>query len=196
MQGGLAQGQNESAPHTKEQRALTKCYFTLASKAPSALVPFLEAIAQRTISLVDSGVLGYADKNVICEGLLLSAARDGPDLFGRVVSALVSPIRASWEKLLEQLSNAEALIGVMLTPFTEGQNGVPHIGGNDVRSFVYYSLQLLLFCARQAKSCEGKGGYEVCLFHHSTNHYQHFCRDFPHHTTAQSRANHASYCVR
>lgn len=161
MQGGLAQGQNETAPHTKEQRSLTKCYFTLASKAPSALVPFLEVIAQRTISLVDSGVLGYADKNVICEGLLLSAARDGPDLFGRVVSALVSPIRASWENILEQLVNAEALLRVMLSPFTEGQNGMTHIGGNDGRSFVYYSLQLLLFCARQAKSCEGKGGYQV-----------------------------------
>ena len=163
VQGGIAQGQNETAPHTKEQRALTKCYFTLASKAPSALVPFLEVIAQRTISLVDSGVLGYADKNVICEGLLLSAARDGPDLFGRVVSALISPIRASWEKLIEQLPNAEGLMGVMLTPVTAGQNGMAHIGGNDSRSFVYYSLQLLLFCARQAKSCEGAGGYEVCL---------------------------------
>ena len=162
MQGGVAQGQNEAAPHTKEQRSLTKCYFTLASKAPSALVPFLEAIAQRTISLVDSNVLGYADKNVICEGLLLSAARDGPDLFGRVVAALVAPIRGPWEKLIEELPNAEALIDRMLTPITEGPNGMAHIGSNDARSFVYYSLQLLLFCARQAKSCEGKGGFQVC----------------------------------
>lgn len=165
LQGGLAQGQNETGPHTKELHTLAKCYFTLASKAPSALVPFLEAIAQRTINLVDSGVLGYADKNVICEGLLLSAARHGPDLFGRVVSALISPVRSPWEKLLEQLPNSEALISVMLAPVTEGQNGLPHIGNNDARSFVYYSLQLLLFCARQAKSCEGKGGFEVrgCL---------------------------------
>jgi hypothetical protein len=50
---------------------------------------------------------------------------------------------------------------MMLNPITEGKNGNGHIGGNDARSFVYYSLQLLLFCARQAKSCEGKGGYQV-----------------------------------
>lgn len=152
---------SDSGPYLKEQRATSKCYYTLAAKAPRAFVPHLEAIAQRTTGLVATGALGYADQNTISEGLLASAASDGAGLYGRVVAALVAPVRPSWEALLEHLVGPVEMATRMLGPTQLGADGTVHVGGTEQRAFVYYSMQLLLFCARQAKSVAQQKGYEV-----------------------------------
>lgn len=152
---------SDSGPYLKEQRATSKCYYTLAAKAPRAFVPYLEAIAQRTTGLVATGALGYADQNTISEGLLASAASDGAGLYGRVVAALVAPVRPSWEALLEQLAGPVEMATRMLGPTRRGPDGTVHVGGTEHRAFVYYSMQLLLFCARQAKSVAQQQGFEV-----------------------------------
>ena len=154
---------SDSGPYIKEQRATSKCYYTLATKAPRAFVPYLEAIAQRTTALVGSCAIGYADQNTISEGLLASAASDSAELYARVVAALVAPVRPAWEGLMEELRSPAGMAASMLGPTQRSTDSSLRVGGTDRRSFVYYSLQLLLYCARQAKSAAQQQGYEVTL---------------------------------
>lgn len=156
---------SDSGPYIKEQRATSKCYYTLATKAPRAFVPHLEAIAARTAALVGSGAIGYADQNTISEGLLASAASDGAELYARVVAALVAPARPPWEALAEQLATPAEMAARMLGPVQRGGDGTVHVGGAEQRAFVYYSLQLLLYCARQAKAVAQQQGFLVRATH-------------------------------
>jgi hypothetical protein len=163
LRGSVPIGNNDLAPSVREQRQLTKCYVALATKAPQAFVPYLSLIAERTLALVAAGVLGDADKNMIFEGLLVSAAAAGQDMFCRVVAALLQPLRQPWMALLEQVGDEGSLVRHMLGPISN-EGGRLMIGGNEERSSTYYKLQLLMICARQAKSVGGgRGGQARCL---------------------------------
>lgn len=83
--GSVPAGNDDSALYVREQRHLSKCFVALASKAPTAFVPSLESIVQRTMALVATGTIGDADKNQILEGILASSASSGADLFTKVM---------------------------------------------------------------------------------------------------------------
>jgi hypothetical protein len=158
----------ESGPHVRELRQLTRCYSALSSKAPEVLLPYLNSIADRTLTLVQSGVLGDADKNMIFEGLLVSAAAAGLDMFASVLGALLQQLRGTWSALLSDITGAEWLLDHALGPVTTA-DGTVSVGGNGQRCRIYYSLQLLVFCARQANALSddngGKVGFILVLFH-------------------------------
>jgi Exportin-5 family len=160
LRGGQPIGNDDLAPFVRQQRHLTKCYTALAAKAPDAFVPYLDSIAARTLELVAAQVLGDADKNMIFEGLLVSAAASGSDMFGRVVAALLRPLKQPWEALSQRIAGEARVLQRMLSPVRQEGTGLV-IGGNGERAEAYYTLQLLVFCARQAKAVQGDRGGEV-----------------------------------
>ena len=160
LRGTGVSGGSDSAPWAREQRQLSKCYGVLATKAPEVFVPYLNSVAERTLSLVAAQVLGDADKNVVFDGVLISAAAAGIDNFTAVISAMLQPVQAHWSALPERIPSEAALLQRMLSPVQQQQQ-VTAIGGNDERSFVYYTLQLLTFCARQGKASEGRAAAQV-----------------------------------
>ena len=163
FRGSVPVGNSDAAPYVREQRQLTKCFTALATKAPDALVPYVDKIAQRTLELVAAQVLGDADRNMIFEGLLASAAKAGPAMYGRMATALLQQLRDGWTALLQHPRDEAWLLRTALSPVTAGPGGLV-IGGNDERTRVYYTLQMIMFCARQAPSVAGGGGGEVRAF--------------------------------
>ena len=146
-------GNNDLAPYVREQRQLTKSYFNVSSRAPAAFVPHLSSVAERTLELTRSGVLGSADKNVVFEGIFVSAATSSKDMFAMVVTALVQPESDAWVALKDCVASEASLVQAMLSPVhvnpEQGQSSM-RVHGGDARQAAFYTLQLLAFCARQA----------------------------------------------
>jgi hypothetical protein len=160
LSGNTPLANSDKGSHVRDLRQLTKCYTALASKAPDVLLPYLSGIADRTLRLVQSQVLGDADKNMIFEGLLVSAAAAGLDTFASVLTAVLQQLKDSWVALLSEMSGEMWLLGQALGPISVVEGNVS-VGGNDERSRIYYSLQLLVFCVRQANAVPGDIGGQV-----------------------------------
>lgn len=161
VRGAVPIANSEHAPFVREQRQLTKCYFTIASRAPQALAPMLDTCAGRTQQLATAGVIGDADRNTIFEGLAAVAARCDADLFGRVFAALTSQVRDFWVEVAGTVQTVASFVSQMLSPVQQGPDGAARIGGAELRVRVFYSLQLLSFCSREAKNVAAGRGKEV-----------------------------------
>jgi hypothetical protein len=159
--GGVPIGNSDTAPFVREQRQLTKCYCALASRAAGALAPLLDVSAERTQQLTAAGVLGDADRNTIYEGLTAIAARCGMELFGRVFSVLLEPMRSFWQEEVGAIANVRDLVARALTPVTQRGDGLMCVGQADMRVKIFYTLQLLTFCSREAKNVADGGGSAV-----------------------------------
>eukprot|EP00891_Asterochloris_glomerata_P003358 jgi/Astpho2/3358/Aster-x1142 len=69
----------------------------LAKTCPRALAPHLAAIATRVQEMWQQGLLWAGERNVLCDGLVITAGTDSPSVQSQVVCWVLSSVKTDWE---------------------------------------------------------------------------------------------------